>query len=122
MNKWTLTWTKLIPLDRESMQSIPDDVAGVYRLSYKKADNGGFYVFYVGRAEDIKQRLNQHLSNEENVCIKNYLDRKECSFRYAEITKEDIRKAAERQLYNYYEPFCNEQRPEGEMNISINFS
>ena len=61
MENWTLTWTKLSYLDQKTIKELSDNMAGVYRLSYK-AENGDYYVFYVGQAEDIKKRLSEHLS------------------------------------------------------------
>jgi len=123
MENWILTWTKLTSLDEKSVEALPNDLPGVYRLSYK-ADDANYYVFYVGKAEDIKTRLLQHLSpNENNVCIKNYLSTKGCFFRYAKITKAAyIREAAERQMYKQYEPTCNEKEPEGRDDVKVNLT
>ena len=122
MENWELTWTKLVSFDKESIESLPNDLPGVYRLSYE-ADNGERYVFYVGQSENIKDRLLEHLSSdEENVCIKNYLSTKECFFRYAEISEASIRSATERQAYKHYEPVCNDKKPEGRDDIKLNLS
>ncbi len=121
MENWTLTWTNLITLNRDSANEIPENLPGVYRLSYK-GDDGKYYVFYVGQATDIKSRLLQHLSDSEsNMCIRNYLTR-ECSFRYAKVINENVRNSAERQMYNYYEPSCNERKPDGNDEIQVNLS
>lgn len=122
MENWTLTWTKLVKLDGGLVQALDDDMPGVYRLSYH-ADDGSYYVFYVGQAEDIKSRLLQHLSSsEENVGIKNFLATKDCYFRYAKVTKPYIREAAERQMYNHYEPACNNVEPSGRDDVRVNLS
>jgi|SRR3989344_32339 len=122
MENWTLTWTRLVELSNESVQGILDNLPGVYRLSYK-AEDGNYYVFYIGKAEDIKSRLLEHLStSESNVCIKNYLATKECFFRYAKITKDYIRSAAEKQMYQQYEPSCNDKEPEGRDDIKVNLT
>jgi len=122
MEKWELTWTKLTDLDETTVSRIPDRIPGVYRLS-RLAVNGNYYIFYVGQSEDIKQRLLEHLSsNEKNVCIKNYVDTKKCSFRYAKITEKNIRDAAERQMYKHYAPTCNEVEPSGKVDVEVNLS
>jgi len=122
MENWTLTWTKLTSLDSGSVSNIPANLPGVYRLSYK-AEDGSFYVFYIGKAEGIKERLLQHLSeNEENVCIKNYLTTKKCFFRYATISKDYIRNAAEKLMYRHYQPVCNLKAPEGRDDIKLNLT
>ena len=122
MENWTLTWTKLTPLEKKSVEALPNDLPGVYRLSYK-AEDGNYYVFYVGKAEDINVRLSQHLSpNEDNVCIKNYISTKSCFFRYAKITESYIRDAAEKQMYKQYEPTCNDKEPEGRDDVKVNLT
>ena len=120
MEEWTLSWTRLTPIEEAS--SLADGIAGVYRLSFKHED-GNFYVFYVGQAEDIKQRLLQHQSpSESNPGIRAYLNSKQCFFRYAQITQGDIRGAIERQAYKYYQPKCNETLPQGRDDIKGNLT
>lgn len=122
MENWALTWTKLTELTETSIKTIADNLPGVYRLSYK-ADDGNYYIFYVGQAEDLKKRLLEHLSSSENnACIRNYLNTKTCFFRYAKVTKSNIRNAAERQMYKQYEPSCNEKEPEGSDDIKVNLT
>lgn len=122
MENWKLIWTKLTAASEITAKTIGDNLAGVYRLSYL-ADDGSYYIFYVGQSEDIKKRLLEHLSsNEKNVCIKNYLTTKKCFFRYAKITKAYIRDAAERQMYKQYEPSCNEKEPNGRDDVKVNLT
>ena len=121
MEKWTLTWTKAIPLDRANVCKIPDNIAGVYRLSYK-AENDNLYIFYVGQTVDLRTRVLQHLPDTEtNEKIKYYLA-KSCYFRYAQISKEYIRSAAERQMYRQYEPSCNDREPQGREDVRVNLT
>lgn len=122
MESWVLTWTKLAPLSGQSISNLPAGTSGVYRLSYK-ADDGNYYVFYVGKAEDIKARLTEHSStSEQNVCIKNYRASKLCYFRYAIVSKDYIRAAAERQMYKHYQPECNTQEPEASDEVRVNLN
>lgn len=122
MESWVLTWTKLTQLNSQSINSIPSGTSGVYRLSYKSED-GNYYVFYIGKATDIKSRLTEHISTEEqNICIKNYKSSKNCYFRYAIITKDYIRAAAEKQMYQQYQPVCNNLLPEGSDDVKVNLS
>ncbi|MBI4647128.1 MAG: GIY-YIG nuclease family protein [Bacteroidia bacterium] len=121
MENWKLTWTKLTSLKKDEINKIPDNTQGVYRMSYI-ADDGKYYVFYVGKAEDLKKRLNEHLNENQNVCIRNYISTKECYFRYAIITKDYVRAAAERQSYKYYQPTCNSNEPEGRDDIQVNLN
>lgn len=121
METWTLTWSTLTPISEEAVRALPDNIPGVYRLSYLRED-GKYYVFYVGQARDIKKRLLEHLSPEEqNVSIKNYLA-KGSAFRYTQITQEDIRSAIEKQAYRYYQPSCNQVEPAGREDIKGNLT
>lgn len=121
MENWTLTWTKLTLLEKTGISKMSDGLAGVYRLSYKGED-GSIYVYYVGQAADIKTRLLQHLSDTEpSEKIKYYLT-KECYFRYAQISKDYIRDAAEKQMYKQYQPPCNEKEPQGRDDVKVNLT
>ncbi len=120
MEKWTLKWTGLTPI--EEISSLDDGITGVYRLSYKH-DEDNYYVFYVGQSEDIKHRLLEHKSSDEtNVCIKNYISTKQCFFRYATITRAHVRNAIEKQAFKYYQPTCNENEPTGRDDVAGNLS
>lgn len=120
MENWTLTWTRLVHLDQKSVNAVTDSLSGVYRLSYKSND-GNYYVFYVGKAENIKQRISEHLSSSEiNGCITYRVKKFDCYFRYAIVVNEKVRAAAERQMFKQYEPSCNENEPEGPDDIKVN--
>jgi excinuclease UvrABC nuclease subunit len=122
MENWTLTWTKLTKLNEPLIKELKDGIPGVYRLSYKAAEDN-YYVFYVGQADDIKQRLLQHISSyETNECIKDHFRTKECFFRYAKIIKDYIRDATERKVYKEYGPKCNYQEPQGRLDINVNLT
>jgi|GEM_PF-3188885 len=123
MENWKLTWTKLDVLNERAAKGIPNNLPGVYRLSYRHED-GNFYVFYVGQSTDIKVRLSQHLDldTETNETIKFYIKSKECYFRYAQISEEYIRKAAERQMFKHYQPKGNNIVPEGRDDVRVNLT
>ncbi|MDP2934378.1 MAG: hypothetical protein Q8N59_01235 [bacterium] len=121
MENWKLIWTKLEIMNEVGVKQLPDNLPGVYRLSYE-AEDGNRYVFYVGRTQGIKEWLLQHLSSEENICIKNYLSTKKCFFRYAKVTEIYIQEAAEKQMYKRYEPICNIKEPESRDDIKVNLT
>ena len=121
MESWKLTWSKLIDLNLTSIETLGGNIPGVYRLSYE-AEDGNRYVFYVGKSENIKRRLSDHLSAESNPCVKAFLESKKCFLKYAEISNEDVRNATERQMYDYYLPQCNEVKPEGRSDIDVNLN
>ena len=78
-----LKWTERISLTQSGVNRIKA-VAGVYRLiNYSRADDK-YYVYYVGQADDLNNRLSQHLSgNETNECCQKYLNNYTCYFRAA---------------------------------------
>ena len=115
-----LDWSKLIPLTYKEIQKITAS-SGVYRLSYTPDNGDNYYVFYVGKADNLKDRLLQHIGNlEDNTCIKDYIRKYSCSFKIAEISDAKIMANIERQLFSKFTPRCNFKEPEGEI-IEINF-
>lgn len=120
MENWTLTWTKLLPLELETIREIKDNIPGVYRFSYKEGNN--YYVFYVGQAKkNIKERIFKHFSGAGgNDCVGYYLTtKKECFLRYTQITRDYVRDSTERQVYDNFTPACNEIRPGGRDDIKV---
>ena len=120
MENWTLTWIKLTSV--EEVSQLQDGIPGVYRFSYLH-ENGNYYVCYVGQSKDIKKRLLEHLSDAEpNTRLKTYLKSERCFFRYAQITKQYVCDAVERQAYKYYQPSCNQAEPSGRDDVKGNLT
>lgn len=118
MEEWTLTWSNFRELDILTVMTLPE-LPGVYRLSYQHR-NGERYVFYVGQAENLRQRITAHLlSSESNTIIKRYLSMYRCFVRYARVSNSNIRNGAELFLYRHYNPPCNLIVPTGP-DIKIN--
>lgn len=118
MENWTLSWSKLIRLTEDQVNSLSDNIEGVYRLSKKEGDK--IYVFYVCKG-NIKDRLLKHISEQEdNECIKATIKSYTCYFRYSMITSEEVRNAAERKMFKVYHPSCNSIEPEGRDDINVN--
>lgn len=122
MAKIQVVWSKLSPLTKSAIDKI-SNVSGVYRLS-KKNEDGKFYVFYVGSAENIKEKLLYHLSEkEDNIQLKQYLSREgDFAFKYAEVKDKDIREGIEKQLYKHYLPELNNGEPKSTLEIEANIS
>ena len=121
MESWTLTWTKLLPLKSMTIREMPDNTPGVYRFSYKEGVN--YYVFYAGQARNLKERILDHFNRAGgNICVDFYLNIKECFFRYTVITRDYVRDATERQVYDKFAPICNEMRPKGSDYIKVNLN
>jgi excinuclease UvrABC nuclease subunit len=118
-----LKWMNLVLLDETNINDIPDNTPGVYRLSYTNDEGKNYYVFYVGKSENLKQELLSIISPDfrtKNICISNHLNLGKCKFRYAVIKDSAIRDAAERQVYKFYQPPCNEPMVMVNENIIIN--
>lgn len=115
-----LKWTERIPLTQSGINRIKA-IAGVYRLINHNQADDRYCVYYVGQADDLKNRLAQHLSGHEvnNYCQK-YLDNYVCYFRAAAISGQADRDGAEVALYNKFEPSCVERIPNVKP-IEINF-
>jgi len=115
-----LKWTERIPLTQSGVNRIKA-IAGVYRLiNYNRTDDK-YYVYYVGQADDLNNRLAQHLpGNETNECCQKYLNDYTCYFRAAAISGQADRDGAEVALYNKFKPTCVERIPDVKP-IEINF-
>lgn len=119
MPKIEITWSKLLSFKKEEIEKL-EEFSGVYRLSKKKED-GKYYVFYVGSAENIKEKLLSHLS-EDSDRVKQFSTLGDCSFRYAPIAEKNIRESIERQLYRHYLPELNPKEPESFLDIEANLN
>lgn len=121
----TLNWTDFLPLTQSGISMIKDEIPGVYRLGYRTAEGG--VVFYVGQAADLKARLFQHISeNEQNRGIRNnLLARENCYFRCAIVNYQDDRDACEVALFKQCGGLngnlANEIHPPRVAPASINF-
>lgn len=116
MDNYVLTWSRLIEISPLTNLLSPDllpELSGVYRLSYKSSD-GNIYVFYVGQAENIKERIGEHFSQtENNLCVREKLTKYTCYVRYARVDNSNVKNGAEKYLYRHYSPSCNLAEPEG---------
>ena len=113
-------WTKLIPLDQSGVNRIKE-VPGVYRISHYDSNDQKYRIHYVGQAENLKERLWQHLSgNEVNSCCSRFLKSYKCYFRACVVSTQSNRDSVEVALYEKYKPECVERIPDVKA-ISINF-
>ena len=120
MARVKLIWSNVFLYTVSNVNVHTPTSAGVYRLSCKRDDKRP--VFYVGQAENLEERLRDHLSGvEPNIFIKHNLRDYTCYFRFAELPKRDERDCAERALYDHYKPECNFVTPPGEP-CEINFT
>lgn len=115
--KHQIDWQQTDAL-RQSVDSTlyPIRQAGVYL--YTTIDKRPIYV---GRAEDLEKRFNEHLSdNEPNKDLLNFLHTKPARLYYAIEEDEDFRSGIELFLFNYLCPLFNDQTPSATKEISVN--
>ena len=105
----TLNWAGYKELTVENISNLPT-YAGVYKLATYHPSEDKYYPFYVGQAEDIKARTQQHRSDsEENECIKTKFSKYAIYINYASVPGQSDRDSVEVALYNHYEPECNDK-------------
>jgi len=82
------------------------ETGGVYALIYEDAQ---FIVFYVGQSGNLRKRLLEHLSPRvSSFCIKMYLEKYSCYFKFIEISSQAERDTVEKKAIRKWEPHCNE--------------
>lgn len=100
-------WTKRYEYKKSSVETHTPSKGGVYRLIYHSGDK--YYVFYVGKSNNLQRRLLEHLSySEENACIKRYLKDFICYFRHLEVSNNKEQDEIEQQQISEYNPRCND--------------
>jgi len=109
IGNWSAFYT---PFNETIVKKYVPTSAGLYALwvNYK---SGKWGCFYVGKAEDLEERLLGHLSDkEQNNCIKENVKYR-CGFHWIEVTTESERSGAEKYLYDTIKPDCNKNDPGG---------
>lgn len=107
MNELKIIWSSLVSLNTDAISKL-GTIKGVYRLSYLD-DDTNVYVFFVGKNNDIKSQLLNHISDSEtNICIKNLANKKRY-FKYADLSAfdETILDQVYKQVCKFYRPSCN---------------
>ena len=108
--KLHLSWHGYYPYSIQNIVDYVPSTAGVYELSVQ-LKNGNLRVFYVGQARDLRNRLYEHLQvNESNDCVRENVKKYICHFKFAFLTTLIERDGAERALYFYYNPECNDPK------------
>jgi len=112
-------WSRLIDLNEGNVRLSVPRSAGVYLLCVKMKD-GKWRCFYTGQAENLEERLLQHVSlSETNQCIRGRARSQVCGMYFARVENERDRNGAEKYLYDYYSPECNLKDPGG-IPITVN--
>jgi excinuclease UvrABC nuclease subunit len=108
-----ITWSTFHTLSEDNVRENVPEVAGVYLL-WVKLKNGKWRCFYVGKAENIQERILDHCDPAEpNECIMENVQKYICGYEYAKVAKQSDRDGVEKFLYDHYKPECNKQDPGG---------
>ncbi|OGD85917.1 hypothetical protein A3B51_01595 [Candidatus Curtissbacteria bacterium RIFCSPLOWO2_01_FULL_41_18] len=109
MSCQNLNWSGNIKYLASNADKVPES-GGLYKVLRNDGVDGKLTRLYVGKAANLRNQFNFHLSdNEENECIRENVRNKECYFQYALQAGEDNRHAAENHLLETGKYECNTQ-------------
>ena len=99
-------WSTRYSYTENNVERYAPTSGGVYRLIYQSGDK--FYPFYIGRSNDLRRRLLEHISpSEVDSCIKRHLRNNTCFFRFVTISSKTDRITEEQAQIREYNPNCN---------------
>jgi len=109
MDNSQIIWSNDIRYIELNSAIIPTS-GGIYKILKNDRVNRRYTRVYVGKAENLQSRYNNHLSEyEENFCIRRNLKNEICYFRYALLSREEDRQNLEKQLLKEGTYQCNLQ-------------
>ncbi len=115
-----LEWFGRFEYIEDKVKELAEKHGGNY-IILVKLKNENYRPIYVGKADNLQQRLLDHFSKKEpNPCLKEHMEKYTLGMRFCYVDSEDDRKNVEHTLYNHYSHECNEKEPEGKK-IDINF-
>lgn len=108
MRNKQFTWSCLQSFVEGNIQNNVPSRAGIYLL-LSKQDNGKWNYFYIGKSDNLKTCLMNHLvSDKETVRgLKEKIRDGICAYEYIVIGRKNERNGIEKFLYNYYNLECN---------------
>lgn len=110
-----LEWHGRFSFTKEKIISLVGTSGGNYMISVK-LENEKYRSIYVGKTENLRTRLLEHISdNEDNICLSNHVEKYILEFRFCYVSSKDDRSNVEHTLYHKYPHECNEIEPEGKM-------
>ncbi len=116
-----INWSRLMLFNANEVQHEAEARPAVYRLSTKLAD-GELYVFYVGEADNLREKLYKHLGeDEEDSCIKKNVHYNICYLKFAYVADPEKRKGVFKFVYDKFKPECNKAPPPGQP-LEVNLS
>ena len=102
-------WSVDIRYIQNNSQAVTES-GGVYKVLRDDGVSGKYSRVYVGKAENLRKRYLEHLSqNEPNRCLLSNLQSRICYFRYTIITNEAGRQSLESQMLSEGKYECNTQ-------------
>ena len=108
-----LEWRGRYDYDEQAIRGSDMNKSGIYIISAGPRIANKLPI-YVGKAENLKTRLLEHLSDGGvDTCIKKYVRENQSSFYYCYVSNERDRENIEHTLYKQWTPRCNERTPEG---------
>lgn len=109
MSCQNLKWSNSFRYKIANSGMVPEN-GGVYKVLRDDGEEGKMTRVYVGRALDLRKRYLEHLSSDEqNTCLKRNLANEVCYFKYALLSGEDNRIAAESHLLKDGSYECNKK-------------
>ncbi|HEX9250357.1 MAG TPA: hypothetical protein VF856_12700 [Gemmatimonadaceae bacterium] len=110
-----LEWVGPLLLCPSEVSRVPDGVSGIYMLHAFFPSFGGYAVFYVGRASDIRRRLNQHLGpRTTKTLIRAARELDQAWWSAAPVLEPELLASVETGLIRALRPICNAQVPRAE--------
>jgi len=108
-----LEWSARVHCTAEEIDKQVPAEPGVYRISHKSWET--YNVAYVGQAENLKEKLKQHLlPSEPNSRLRDRFQYYACAVIYAIVRNQADRNGAERALYDRWKSYVvNDTVPPG---------
>lgn len=105
-------WVGPLLLCPSEVRRVPQGIPGVYLLHALAHHQGGYTIFYVGKSQNLKQRLFQHLSDRTSTFSIRTMRRLESVYwSAAPIEAEALLNRIESGLIRALRPICNTQVP-----------
>lgn len=110
-----LDWVGPLLLCPSEVARVPEGISGIYMLHAFFPARGGYAVFYVGRARDIRRRLNQHLGpRTTKAIIRAARELDQAWWSAAPVLDPELLGCVEAGLIRALRPVCNAQVPSAE--------
>jgi hypothetical protein len=107
-----IDWVGPLILCRDEVMRVPLGIPGVYLLQTEALQYAGYPVFYVGKANDLRRRLLQHLGHHTaKPAVRAMRELERGFFSAAPVLDASLMSGVESGLIRLLEPICNDQIP-----------